>query len=231
MEGKPKRDSRFMWGRSGTAPQQAKLFDEFLAEEELMPLSQAICRVFARLGEKKNRNTARLKFLITKLGLEEFKRLVAEERATLTPDPRWTEYIAEVHSYGEEPAKRGEFLQIRHSADAAFQSWYDTNVYGQRQAGYATVTIALPLGDITSDQLRALADIARRYTRETVRTTVEQNLVLRWVSESICRALSGFEGRIWSRPVQEPLWTLSRARNRHLQTWHFFVSRTRRRVA
>ncbi|MCP5109414.1 MAG: nitrite/sulfite reductase, partial [bacterium] len=59
-----------------------------------------------------------------------------------------------------------------------------TNVYEQRQAGYATVTIALPLGDITAPQLRAMADLARKYTNETIRTTVEQNLVLRWVSEA-----------------------------------------------
>ena len=46
------------------------------------------------------------------------------------------------------------------------------------------MTVSLPLGDITSDQMRALADIARKYTRETMRTTVEQNIVLRWVSEA-----------------------------------------------
>ena len=46
------------------------------------------------------------------------------------------------------------------------------------------MTVCLPLGDITSDQLRSLADIARKYTRETIRTTVEQNIVLRWVSEA-----------------------------------------------
>ena len=45
------------------------------------------------------------------------------------------------------------------------------------------VTIALPLGDITANQLRSLADIARRFTRETIRTTVEQNIVLRWISQ------------------------------------------------
>ena len=46
------------------------------------------------------------------------------------------------------------------------------------------VTVALPLGDITANQLRSLADIARQFTRETVRTTVEQNFVLRWISKS-----------------------------------------------
>jgi sulfite reductase (ferredoxin) len=52
----------------------------------------------------------------------------------------------------------------------------------QRQEGYSTVTATLPLGDITANQLRSLADIARRFTRETIRTTVEQNFVIRWVS-------------------------------------------------
>ena len=55
----------------------------FLPEEELLPLAQAICRVFARLGEKQNRARARIKFLVKKLGIEEFKRLVLEERAKL----------------------------------------------------------------------------------------------------------------------------------------------------
>src|SRR5262249_32658084 len=54
---------------------------------------------------------------------------------------------------------------------------------------YVTVTVTLPLGDITADQLRSLADIARKYTKETIRTTVEQNFVLRWVSKSDLPAL------------------------------------------
>jgi sulfite reductase (ferredoxin) len=60
----------------------------------------------------------------------------------------------------------------------------ETNTRPQKQEGYSVVTIALPLGDITANQLRDLADIARRFTKETVRTTVEQNIVLRWISDS-----------------------------------------------
>jgi sulfite reductase (ferredoxin) len=175
----------YVGGGLGTVPQQAKLFEEFVPEEELMPLSQSIGRVFARYGEKKNRNTARLKFLISKIGLDEFKRRVLEDRAILPYDERWTSYLKDINRFEEQPLKPSSFLHIKQAAaDSKFQTWYDTNVYGQRQAGYATVTIALPLGDITSDQLRALADITRKYTRETIRTTVEQNFVLRWVSES-----------------------------------------------
>lgn len=181
----------YVGGGLGTVPQQAKLLAEFVPEEELLPLSQAVGRVFARLGEKKNRNTARLKFVVSKLGLDEFRRIVMEERAILEPDPRWTNWIEDARKAEEQPLRKAEFLQIKTgaAADPEFQTWYDTNVYGQRQAGYATVTVTLPLGDITSDQLRALADIARKYTRETVRTTVEQNIVLRWVSEADLPAL------------------------------------------
>src|SRR5579864_3803403 len=81
----------YVGGGLGTVPQQAKLMSDFVPAEELLPLSQAICRVFARLGEKKNRNTARLKFVIQKMGLEEFKRVVMEERKTLKPESRWTQ--------------------------------------------------------------------------------------------------------------------------------------------
>jgi len=174
----------YVGGGLGTVPQQAKLLSDFVAEEELLPLCLAIGRVFAKYGEKKNRNTARLKFLINKIGFDEFKRRVADERAALEPDPRWTEYLQHLPDTDEQPLRAPEFLQIKNAASAEFQKWYDSNVYGQRQAGYATVTVCLPLGDITSDQLRALADIARKYTRETIRTTVEQNIVLRWVSEA-----------------------------------------------
>ena len=176
-------------GGLGPVPQQARLYDEFVPEEEILPLAQAIGRVFARLGEKKNRNTARLKFLVSKLGIAEFKRLVEEERKLLTFDPRWTDYLKDVAVYTEEPLKPASLLQIGAVRPEGFEKWHENNVYRQRQEGYATVTIALPLGDITAGQLRALADTARKYVKETVRSTVEQNLVLRWVSEADLPAL------------------------------------------
>jgi sulfite reductase (ferredoxin) len=174
----------YVGGGLGTVPYQAKVFAEFLPEEELLPVAQAIARVFARLGEKKNRNTARIKFLVNKLGIEEFRRLVLEERAILTPDPRWTAYLREIDGRQEQALKPASLLQIAAAAPAGFDEWRQSNVYRQRQEGYATVTIALPLGDITAPQLRKVADLARSYVKDTVRTTVEQNIVLRWVSES-----------------------------------------------
>ena len=190
VDGKVKRGFE-LWvgGGLGPVPQQAKLFDEFVAEEEILPLAQAIARVFARLGEKKNRNTARLKFLVNKLGLEEFKKLVKAEREILPYDSRWTDYLKDVPNYKEEALKPAALLQIGTAKPEGFDKWHTSNVYRQRQEGYATVTIALPLGDITAKQLRLVADLSRKYVKETIRTTVEQNLVLRWVSESDLPAL------------------------------------------
>src|SRR5947209_13583471 len=64
-----------------------------------------------------------------------------------------------------------------------FKRWLKFNTRPQRQPGYVTVNVALPLGDITANQLRSLADIVRRFTKETIRTTVEQNFVIRWVTQ------------------------------------------------
>jgi sulfite reductase (ferredoxin) len=173
----------YVGGGLGAVPYSAKLFDEFVPVEEILPLAQAIARVFARLGEKKNRARARIKFLIQDLGVEKFKELVLEERKTLPADARWTEYLENAAKFEEKPLRQiGEWPSA--SADPAFLRWEKSNTRVQKQAGYRVVTIALPLGDITANQLRALADIARRFTRETLRTTVEQNIVLRWVSQS-----------------------------------------------
>src|SRR5712672_1960210 len=76
VDGQAKRGFEFyVGGGLGAVPQNALLFDEFLPEEELLPIAQAISRVFARLGERANRARARLKFLVKKLGIDEFKRL------------------------------------------------------------------------------------------------------------------------------------------------------------
>ncbi len=178
----------YVGGGLGSVPFQAKLFDGFVPPEELLPIAQAISRVYARLGEKKNRAAARIKFLIKKLGIDEFRRLVMEERAQLPEDPRWQQYIDEARRFKERPLKLTEDSNGV-KPPAGFAAWRDSNVYNQRQQGYATVTITLPLGDITAKQLRKLADIARTYIDETVRTTVEQNMVLRWVSEGDLQAV------------------------------------------
>ncbi len=184
VNGKEERGFEFyVGGGLGAVPHQAKLFDEFLPEEELLPMAQAIVRVFARLGEKRNRARARIKFLVAKLGIDEFRKLVLEERNKLTPDPKWTEYLETVDEPTEVPLKQGSSLNGAEVSEG-FKAWRATNVYRQKQKGYIVAAVTLPLGDITADQLRGLATIARRFVKDSIRTTVEQNILFRWVSES-----------------------------------------------
>jgi len=181
--GKEKRGfETYVGGGLGAVPYQAKLFDTFVPPEELLPLAQAIARVFAARGEKKNRSRARIKFLIQDLGIEKFKELVPEERRNLPPDPRWTEFVRDAEQFAETPLRPGGKAPLL--GTESFQRWMKFNTRPQKQDGYVVVTIALALGDITANQLRSLADIARRFTKETIRSTVEQNIVLRWVSQS-----------------------------------------------
>jgi sulfite reductase (ferredoxin) len=168
-------------GGLGAVPHQAAVLSEFTPVEEFLPVMQAVARVFARLGAKKNRNRARIKFLVAKLGIDEFKRMVEEERKTLPHDDRWISLISDMAPTSDEPTSPAAELPAGDRPDG-FDAWYDTNVRAQRQDGYSVVTLNLPLGDLTADQARSLADIARKFTGDNMRTTVEQNMVLRFVS-------------------------------------------------
>lgn len=171
----------YVGGGLGTVPHQAKLLASFVTEEEILPMTQAVCRVFARLGEKRNRNRARLKFLVAQLGIEEMRRLVLEERQVLPHDDRWTAYLQGIDTYAERPLNPAIPLNGQNTP-AGFADWAQTNVYQQRQEGYHVVTVNLPLGDLTTTQAFKLADVARKYVGDHLRTTVEQNIVLRWVA-------------------------------------------------
>ena len=184
-DGQPRAERGFalyVGGGLGAVPHQAKLLSDWIPEAELLPTCQAICRVFAALGEKKNRARARLKFLLKKLGLDEFRRLVEQERARLAPDPKWTDFLRGLAPADGPSRPAGPLLRVAPSPDPSCRAWFASNVRPQAQPGYSIVTVALPLGDLTSAQARALAAIAREFTGDTIRATVEQNLVLRWVS-------------------------------------------------
>ncbi|MBI4178602.1 nitrite/sulfite reductase [bacterium] len=172
-------------GGLGSDPYKAKVFAEFVPEEEFLALTQAVCRVYARLGEKKKRGRARIKFLVSDLGIEKFRELVVEERAKLPKDARWTDFLSQLSETDESPLRSPqERERTPGEGGNEYEYWLSTNVAPQRQPGYAVVSVTLPLGDITANQMRGLADIARKFVKNTVRTTVEQNIILRWVSQS-----------------------------------------------
>ena len=184
IDGEKKRGFKmFVGGGLGAVPHRAKVLDEFLPVEELLPISQAMAKVFSRLGERKNRNKARMKFVVAKLGIDEFRSQVYAEREKLRHDPEWTAYLDDLDELDEAALKPPTQLNGTQKPDG-FEAWYATNVKPQAQPGYAVVQVSLPIGDITADQTRALADIARRYVKDTIRATVEQNIILRWVTMS-----------------------------------------------
>lgn len=179
----------YVGGGLGPVPHQAVLYDDFLPEAELLPIAQAICRVFARLGEKTNRARARLKFLVARLGVDEFRRLVSEEREVLPEDDRWTAWLGDRDQSFDGPTREPRAVSetdpsISGASEPAFLEWRSTNVEKQRQAGFAMATVSLPLGDASSEQMRDLAVIARDFNGGHVRTTVEQNVILRWIPEA-----------------------------------------------
>jgi sulfite reductase (ferredoxin) len=101
----------------------------------------------------------------------------------LPEDDRWTAFLDDLGVTDEQPTRDPQALGDGPHPHG-FAAWCQTNVMAQRQPGYAAVTVTLPLGDLTSEQFRALARRARRYNSGRARTTVEQNIVLRWISQA-----------------------------------------------
>src|SRR5690606_30348872 len=126
----------YVGGGLGAVPYAAKLFSDFVPEEEILPLAQAVCRIYGRYGEKKKRHRARIKFLIADLGFEKFKELVLAERAILPHDDRWTAYLKNLNALDEKP-KKGPGKPLAPTGDAEFDFLVQTNVKRQKQEGYS----------------------------------------------------------------------------------------------
>lgn len=175
----------YIAGGLGSTPEIAHLWREFLPEADLIAASEALISVFFRDGERKNRKKARLKFLLRKVGEAELIKRLEEELAIIKADrgpALAAELAAAIANYKEtEPPP----LDAGGAAlgDAACTRWLRTNAIPQKQAGYRVVTVKLPIGDVSSEQMRALGKIARSFGNGEVRTTNTQNFVLRWIPE------------------------------------------------
>ncbi len=186
----------YVAGGLGSTPEVAHLWRDFIPERDVLAACDAIVRVFWRDGERKNRKKARIKFLLRKLGEAEFLRRLDEELAKIKAEEGATVEAALDRYLGEwkdeespPPAPGGDAI-----GDHAFARWKRTNTIPQTQAGYRVVTIKLPLGDITAEQMRRLAVVCREFGNGEVRTTNAQNFVMRFVPEghlvALHRALS-----------------------------------------
>ena len=87
------------------------------------------------------------------------------------------------------PGLTPQVVPVFQSGDDAYARWRSTNVRPQKQFGYVTATATVPLGDLTSEQMRVLGELARAYGDGSVRVTIDQDLLFRWIDSSNARQL------------------------------------------
>ncbi len=188
---------------------------ERLPAGQILDVAEAILRVFHRLGDYKHKQRNRMKFLIKEMGWEawkaEFERCFAEVRAEggrplpfdpeapaeeLAPEGRGAT-IPEARTIAARveaavlrgPGIRPDVRPALHVEGETWLRWSRTSVRPQKQAGYSTVTVRVPLGDLTGAQMRVLGELASACGDGTLRTTLEQNLLFRWVRTAEVPAL------------------------------------------
>ena len=172
-------------GGTSIMPKIAPTLYEFVGVDEFLKVTEAVIRIFHRSEElRKNRMKARIKFLIARIGIDEFRDMVDEELkepwAQKSFDPTALLFI-EDESKDAPVAPSAGYHTNGYLPD--FQSWVETNVRLQKQDGYGAVTVKLPLGDIQDEQFHQLADLSRKYAGGRARITHQQNLAFRWVPE------------------------------------------------
>ncbi len=201
-------------GGLGAAPRIGHLLREFVPMEELIPIIEAVIKVFDNLGNRKNRTKARMKFVIDKLGFEEFTRRWEEVYQSMEKSQSSLQPIKLlVHQDPAPlimPTKSGNGSQGNGGGNGAdgqavsltpFEIWRRGNVITQRQPGFVAAVIKLPMGDITADQMLAVADLAEAYSNGNIRTTIHQNLITRWIPES---QIEDFYRELGSHGLAEP---------------------------
>ncbi|GLQ19096.1 nitrite/sulfite reductase [Algimonas porphyrae] len=184
-------------GGLGRTPVIGQTLRAFLPKADLLPYLEATMRVYNRFGRRDNKYKARIKILVRETGIEDFTRLVEEEFAALEPSDIAVgrEELDRIAAYFAPPEYRNDIKAFDLSAQPeGFRKWVDTNVVPHKQNGYAIVNISLKdperaPGDITAEQMRAVADLADAHSFGEVRTTHQQNMVLAHVRQDHLRAL------------------------------------------
>ena len=177
-------------GGLGRTPIIGQVIREFLPQEDLLSYLEAILRVYNQHGRRDNIYKARIKILVKALGREKFGELVETEWAQIKDSGLVLDAaeVERVRRYFAPPlydpaaaddASFGQWLK----ADRAFAAWVRYNVADHKVAGYRNVFVALkdpstPPGDISADQMDAVADLADRYSFGQIRATHQQNLLL-----------------------------------------------------
>jgi len=170
-------------------PRIAPTLYEFVGADdgEYLKVAEAVFRIFDRQDWLRvNRARARLKVFVDKYGIEELRRQVEEE---LKGD--WVaerDFSVQHRLFLDDEEAKAPPVPETHGTPTeeelpAYERFVASSVQPQRQAGFSTVHVHVPRGDLTPEQFRGLAAIMRDFTGGYARTTVHQNFLLRWVRD------------------------------------------------
>ena len=165
-------------GGLGAQPAIAHPINDFLHEDDLIPYIESTLRVFDRHGERNNRNKARMKFLVAKLGLEEVLKLIDEEKTANNAKKfvidRETIQLPEI-------PEETSYPDVIISDPLHYELWLKTNVFEQKQKGFYGVYIKVTTGDIPTAKARDFIESIRGLVADEIRITINQGLLLKFV--------------------------------------------------
>jgi len=178
-------------GGTSIMPRVAAQLCDFvtLDDGEYLKLAEAVLRIFnAADWLRPNRARARIKVLIDRFGIEAFRQQVAQQlRGDWATERDFAALVERLRWRHDEqshlPGPRATGYAAPNGDRREFERFLEANVAPQRQAGFCTVEVCVPRGDLDVAQLRGLAAIMREHCGGYARTTIGQNIVLRWVRE------------------------------------------------
>lgn len=187
----------YLGGGLGAASFIGHLLEEFTPESRLLSTSIATIRLYDRLGNRENLARNRMRYLVSEIGWEKFRELLLKERtlveATISIPTRnnFESFLKAAETTAANPdaitlsangKKRKLPVLSSEPNDTPYDRWLHTNVVAQKQSGFYSVYISLGAGDITSSQLRVLADCIREFSLEKkARTNPQQNFLIRYI--------------------------------------------------
>ncbi|WP_334107369.1 nitrite/sulfite reductase [Methylobacillus sp.] len=177
-------------GGLGRTPILGSVVRDHLEWQHVLTYCEAIIRVYNLHGRRDNAYKARIKILVKALGVEEFSRQVEEEWQHIKDSPNTIteQELARVSQhftkmpYETLPEHDASFDSAI-ASNPAFAAWVKRNTHAHQQPGYRAVTLSLkthgqPPGDITSEQMHIVANLADEYSFGEVRPSHEQNVIL-----------------------------------------------------
>lgn len=174
-------------GGLGRTPIIGSVIREFLPREDLIAYLEATLRVYNLHGRRDNKYKARIKILVKALTPEVFAQKVEAEfehtREALRIQPEILKKLDEEFTPFDYQDLEDEDFTALFAENPKFKQWYNVNTNAHKVKGYRIVTLSLKRagiapGDVTSEEMNLIADLADKYTFGEFRTTHEQNISL-----------------------------------------------------